>query len=107
MSVVDQVLGFRRFVLERLEDVNGNTGVGIVAYGVLFPTGKAVLGWKATQAVPVGATGVYDSLQAVIDIHGHGGRTVARFVDPEDAAFILSDELRTAIAGEAVAATLG
>ncbi len=101
MAVVDAVLSFRRFVLERLEDVNGNTGEGIVAYGVQFPTGRAVLSWKATPAIPAGATGVYDSVDALISVHGHGGRTIVRFVDRTEPVFLISAEARAAIADEA------
>lgn len=92
--------GFRRFVLERLEDVNGMSGTGIVAYGVEFPTGRAVMQWRPTVEIQSGATGLYDSVGALVDIHGHGGRSVVRFLDPDELPFFLSSEMKNAVADE-------
>lgn len=67
----------RRFLLRRVEDVSGVSGVGDVAEGVLFSTGKAVLQW-ITEFKSVA---VYDSLDELMRIHGHDGRTVLVWED--------------------------
>jgi hypothetical protein len=58
------------FALHRSEDVSGISGTGRVAEGVLFGNGKVVLGWATTSSVEV-----FDSIEDVIKIHGHEGRT--------------------------------
>lgn len=71
----------RRFHLQRHEDVSGQTGVGAVAEGVVFRCGKVVLCW----VYPPHAVAVYDRIADVELVHGHGGRTVVVFQDPEQA----------------------
>jgi len=61
----------KRFRLVRVEDVSGVSGVGVVAEGVLFATGKVAMSWL-TQYTSVS---VYDSIADVEAIHGHDGRT--------------------------------
>ncbi len=61
----------RRLHLERDEDVSGISGIGIVAYGVEFPDGSVVLRWDTK----VRSTVFYDSLDDVVAITGHGGKT--------------------------------
>lgn len=69
--------GFRRFYLRRYEDVSGISGHGIIAEGVRYSTGKCVLGWVTIFR----SVAVYDSLEELIAIHGHGGKTVVEWVD--------------------------
>lgn len=76
-----RVPSFRRFALERTVDETGISGTGIVACGVVFPSGRAVTQWRSTDGVPMGSIAIYDSLEQLIAIHGHGGRTVIRFLD--------------------------
>lgn len=57
--------------LERDEDVSGVSGVGIVAYGAMFPDGSVVLRWDTR----VRSTVMYDSLEDLEAITGHGGKT--------------------------------
>ncbi len=71
-------IGMRRFRLVRSEDVSGVSGVGSVAEGVLFTSGKAVLGWCSDIA----SVTVYDSLAELEAIHGHEGRTRIEWLDP-------------------------
>jgi hypothetical protein len=71
--------GARRFHLERLADVSGQTGVGTVAEGVLFPCGKVALCW----ATPPHAVGVYERIADVERVHGHQGRTLVVFQDTD------------------------
>jgi hypothetical protein len=61
----------RMFQLMRDEDPSGVSGVGRVAVGVVFPSGKVVLEWLGSQ----NTLGIYDDLRRVEHIHGHGGKT--------------------------------
>ncbi|WP_040422017.1 hypothetical protein [Actinopolymorpha alba] len=61
----------RVFALYRSEDVSGVSGTGLVAWGCVFPNGKAVLTWNSG----VMSVGVYDSVEELEAIHGHGGST--------------------------------
>ena len=67
----------RRFILERVADPSGVSGLGVVAEGVLFANGKCVLGWLMITA----SVAVYDSMEALIEVHGHAGSTLVRWVD--------------------------
>lgn len=69
----------RRFQLIRREDETGVSGTGIVAYGVLFPDGRAVLRWDTK----VNSTVFYDSVADLKAIHGHGGKTALHWIDPD------------------------
>ncbi len=60
------------FHLQRLEDETGVSGTGIVAEGVQFSSGECVLVWL-TGACSIG---IYDSIESVDKMHGHGGRTI-------------------------------
>lgn len=59
------------FHLFREEDESGISGTGIVAYGVIFPSGKVALEWCTFHS----SIGIYSSLADVDKIHGHGGKT--------------------------------
>jgi hypothetical protein len=61
----------RVFQLLRDEDPSGVSGVGQVAVGVVFPSGKVVLEWLGSH----NTLGIYDDLKRVEHIHGHGGKT--------------------------------
>lgn len=67
----------KRFVLDRAEDVTGTSGTGVVAEGVLFTGGKVALHWLSVYP----SVNVYDTLEVVLALHGHDGRTVVRWVD--------------------------
>jgi len=69
----------RRFYLERLEDVSGVSGTGIVAYGVTLPSGAVVLEWH-TKFV---TRAFYNNIEEVIAIHGHDGKTLLRWIDDQ------------------------
>jgi hypothetical protein len=69
----------RRFVLVRSEDVSGVSGIGEVAQGVLFDTGKVVIAWTRTPS----SIDIYDSVADLLAIHGHVGRTRIRWLDDE------------------------
>ena len=60
------------FVLRRDEDETGVSGVGVVAQGVEFTDGVVALHWMTNGPR---STAIYNSIQDVADIHGHGGKT--------------------------------
>jgi hypothetical protein len=59
------------FHLWRDEDPSGVSGVGRVAVGAVFPSGKVVLEWLGSHDT----LGIYDDIERVQYIHGHGGKT--------------------------------
>lgn len=69
---------FLKFNLLRLKDVTGVSGTGVVAQGVQFPDGTAVMRWCA---LPYQSTCVYASVSELMAIHGHDGNTVLRWID--------------------------
>jgi hypothetical protein len=66
-----------RFHLMRYADANGVSGTGVVAEGVVFSSGQAVLKWLR----PPYAMGVYDSVFDLLAVHGHDGQTVLEWLD--------------------------
>lgn len=68
----------RLFRLVRERDVTGVSGIGVVAHGVLWPDGTVALRWATRWA----STGVYDSMEQVVEIHGHDGATVVEWLAP-------------------------
>lgn len=70
----------RRFKLIRHEDIHGCSGVGYVAEGCLFRTGKCVLSWNSDHP----SLNVYESLDDIIFLHGHGEKTTVVFIDDEN-----------------------
>ncbi len=67
----------RRFVLVRSEDVTGTSGTGDVAEGTVFSSGMAVINWLREPF----AMGIYQTVEDVIMVHGHEGRTQIHFID--------------------------
>ncbi len=66
------------FQLLRHEDPGGVSGTGLIAVGVVFPSGRVVLEWL----VPVQSLGIYETIEQVRTIHGHGGKTEISWIDP-------------------------
>ena len=65
----------KTFYLFRIEDESGVSGVGSVAEGVQFSNGKCAMAWTTElQSITV-----YDSIDDVIAIHGHNGKTEVRW----------------------------
>lgn len=67
----------KRFRLIRHVDHSGSSGVGAVAEGAEFTDGVCVMRWLTQYR----STAVYDSLEALITIHGHNGDTEVQWVD--------------------------
>lgn len=61
----------RIFHLERLVDVSGVSGCGLVAEGCVFDTGETVVHWLGDH----GSVNIYHSLSDVEFVHGHNGST--------------------------------
>lgn len=66
----------RPFIMIRLEDVTGISGTGVVAEGVEFLNGKVVIQWIVGDHQ---STVVWDNIEDVKAIHGHGGSTEVVF----------------------------
>jgi hypothetical protein len=91
---------FRRFALYRVEDLTGVSGVGVVALGLLWPSGKCAMQWRETKPVGPGAVALYDTLDQLLAIHGHDGRAVILWIDREEPVFVLAPCGEAAAAGE-------
>lgn len=73
--------GHRRFHLERVEDVSGVSGVGVVAEGVQFSNGVVALHW--TSEFPTSVVFHHRGMESVEAVHGHGGKTKVVWLDAE------------------------
>lgn len=69
---------FKEFYLQRVEDESGVSGTGVVARGMVFPSGKVVLEWQTFHT----SICIYQNLQDVEAIHGHGGKTLVVMGNP-------------------------
>ncbi|MDI6911494.1 hypothetical protein [Nocardioides sp.] len=67
----------RRFRLIRDDDISGVSGRGHVADGVEFDDGRVVTRWRAAIA----QTCVWDSIDHILAVHGHGGATRIEWID--------------------------
>lgn len=67
----------RRFKLVRTEDISGVSGLGEVAEGAQFHDGQCCLAWFSTHH----AMAIYPTINDIIDIHGHEGRTTVKWED--------------------------
>jgi hypothetical protein len=65
------------FVLVRDKDVTGRSGTGVVAEGVVFTDGFAILKWLREPY----ALGIYETVEALISVHGHEGNTHIEFIE--------------------------
>lgn len=66
----------RTFLLVRTIDETGVSGTGIVAHGVVFKSGRVVMEWLVAPC----SIGFYGSMQEMIQIHGHGGKTHIQYI---------------------------
>lgn len=67
----------KRFVLERDEDETGISGTGTVVEGVEFSDGRVAYRWMTEHRTDQLA----DSIDKVIIVHGHNGKTRLVWVD--------------------------
>ncbi len=68
----------RRFVLDRAFDGTGTSGTGIVAEGIQFSNGQVVIHWLSQLE----AINVYANAVVLEQLHGHGGNTTIKWLDP-------------------------
>ena len=68
----------RRFHLVREEDETGVSGVGTVAEGIEFTNGTVSVSWLG----PHRGFDNYESMKSYMELHGHGGKTKAVYLDP-------------------------
>jgi hypothetical protein len=69
----------RRFELHRSSDPTGVSGTGVVAEGVEFGDGTAVVRWRSRWPTTV----LHQDMASVAAIHGHGGSTRVGWLDPD------------------------
>jgi hypothetical protein len=67
----------RRFALVRQVDYTGVSGVGVVAFGMVFSDGHVVLRWCSSHP----ATSTWASLEDMLAIHGHGEAMSIQWID--------------------------
>jgi hypothetical protein len=67
----------RRFRLNRVIDETGISGTGYIAEGILFTNGKCILSWLTEHK----SIAIYDTLNELIIIHGHNGKTKIEWID--------------------------
>ena len=65
----------RKFHLMRIQDATGISGTGIVAVGVMFPSGVCIMEWTT----PIKSVGSYNSVADLEALHGHNGMTKVVF----------------------------
>lgn len=101
----------RRFQLYRREDVNGMSGTGVVAEGIVFRDGSVAYKWLTSPGTVQYAEST-DGIEAVEHIHGHNGRTTIRYMDDpptgsaKTLAEVYEDRNRLAVAFASLAATV-
>lgn len=67
----------KMFYLNRVEDVTGVSGTGVVGEGIQFSDGSCVVRW--TSSTPT--TTFYRSMKDVQSIHSHNGATEIVWID--------------------------
>ncbi|MGY0235760.1 hypothetical protein [Longispora urticae] len=80
-EVAPGVQPMRRFLLRRWQDPSGVSGLGTVADGVAWSDDTVVLRWLGTTT-GVRQICVFMSLDDLMRVHGHGGRSEVLWLDP-------------------------
>lgn len=68
----------RRFNVYRTTDVSGVSGTGLIAEGCEMSNGRVLMQWLT----PYQSVSFFDNIKSLETIHGHGGNTVVKWVDP-------------------------
>jgi hypothetical protein len=68
----------KEFWLKRIEDETGISGTGMVARGVVLPSGAVVLEWQTFHS----SIAIYKNIGDVEEIHGHNGKTLVMMGNP-------------------------
>lgn len=69
----------KRFHLVRNEDETGISGTGVVTDGIEFSDGSVVMKWNTETT----SLALYRSMEDVITIHGHGGKTQVEYTNED------------------------
>lgn len=69
----------KSFYLNRKSDITGTSGVGIVAYGAILPSGKVVMEWVSYHS----SLNIFDNIEHITQIHGHEGATEVIMGEPK------------------------
>lgn len=96
----------KAFYLRRHEDVSRTSGIGRVAEVVEFDDGSVAVRWVASMnATRVASTTIFSSLDDLLRVHGHAGKTILEPVlddgtarELEDRVKSLEQSLQTAVA---------
>lgn len=72
---------FKEFYLRRIEDESGVSGTGVVARGMVFPSGAVVMEWQTFHS----SICLYKNISDVESIHGHNGKTLVVMGSPPEA----------------------
>ena len=71
----------RAYHLRRDQDVSGKSGTGRVAQVAVFDDGTAVVHWSGDKTkAAVASTEVFSSIEDMMRVHGHEGRTRGKVV---------------------------
>jgi len=73
----DQVPVHKIFLLVRNEDESGVSSTGIVAVGMMYPSGCCYMEWTT----PIKSENRYNSIADLEAIHGHKGKTVVQWLE--------------------------
>ena len=68
----------KRFHFERKKDLSGISGIGAVAFGVMFDDGQIALHWEGNHS----SINIYHSVIDLLHIHSHNGATELIWDDP-------------------------
>jgi hypothetical protein len=68
----------RMFTLYRSDDETGISGTGTVAEGIEFSDGRVAIRWCVGDNK---STTLFDTIESVEVIHGHGGKTTVQWAD--------------------------
>lgn len=82
-----KMLRLTEFYLLRKEDVSGVSGTGVVARGIILPSGKVVMEWVKSAC----SVAVFDSISDVERIHGHDGKTEVLCLPEHEPVILLDD----------------
>jgi len=70
----------KRFRVNRIVDVSGTSGTGIIAEGCVFSNGKVAISWLGKFASSVW----WDNIDDCLYIMGHGDSTVIDWIDKNE-----------------------
>lgn len=70
----------KRFLVNRINDVSGTSGTGIICEGCQFSDGKVAIRWLGQYSSMVW----WDNLEDCLHIMGHGNNTVVEWIDQNE-----------------------